>query len=157
MEEPDFAEHIAQAPKDKHRGTNGHKIDRRDPLDIAQAYGKGLLHHGKRHVDNARIKRGHEGHDQHGKQNRPFVLAMGIALKGNAASLLDRRSARIHVFDLAASILCGRCIQTLVVHRSHLLSIDSRTAAANTQKGGPLTHSSMSWEPAFGSLLSFVP
>ena len=48
------------------------------------------MHNGKRDGNDTRIEAAHEGHDEHRKEDRPFVLAVRIALDGIALTLLAR-------------------------------------------------------------------
>ena len=80
LEYADLAAHVAQAAKRQHGHARRKQIHRAHQLDAVEAHAQFLLHHGQRHGHDGRIQTRHKRHDEHGKQNRPFVLAMGVAL-----------------------------------------------------------------------------
>ena len=92
LEHAHLAAHIAQAAKRQHSHACRKQVHRTHQLNAIEAHAQFLLHHGQRHGHDGRIQAHHKRHDEHGKQNRPLVLAMGVALKGKV---------------LAAQLLCG--------------------------------------------------
>ena len=90
LEHIHLAAHIAQAAKRQHGDARREQIRRAHELNAVETHTQLLLHHRKRHRHDARIQTRHKGHDEHGEQNRPFILTVGVALQGNvfAAQLL---------------------------------------------------------------------
>ena len=80
LEHIHLAAHITQTAKRQHSHACRKQIHRTHQLDAVEAHAQLLLHHGQRHGHDGRIQTHHKRHDEHGKQNRPFVLAMGVAL-----------------------------------------------------------------------------
>ena len=79
LEYAHLAAHVAQAAKRQHSHACRKQVHRAHQLDVVEAHAQLLLHHGQRHGHDGRIQTRHKRHDEHGKQNRPFVLAMGVA------------------------------------------------------------------------------
>ncbi len=75
-----LAAHVAQTAKRQHSHASRKQIHRAYQLNAIEAHAQLLLHHGQRHGHDGRIQTHHKRHDEHGKQNRPLVLAMGVAL-----------------------------------------------------------------------------
>ncbi len=122
LENAHLAAHVTQAAKRQHSHARRKQIHRAHQLNAVEAHAQLLLHHGQRHGHDGRIQTRHKRHDEHGKQNRPFVLAMGVALKGNA---------------LAAQLLCGLL---------HIYPFEWRNTKTEPQSPA----NSRDWGPAYG-------
>jgi len=80
LEHIHLAAHIAQAAKRQHGDARREQIHRAHELNAVETHPQLLLHHWERHRHDARIQTRHKGHDEHGEQNRPFILTVGVAL-----------------------------------------------------------------------------